>query len=144
MDAAPSRDEISWISWIGGLLLTLAVGGCARLEQSIADSDLVYVWAAVPFALVLVAGGLFVGIARGQSIKQWRLDVAASDPGYRSIVVSLVVGVVIVAIAFTIWNLLAQIADQQKMANIGLWWLGSIIGGIFALIAGLTLGERGK
>ena len=63
------------------------------------------------------------------------------DPGTKRIALGLGGVIFALAIVFVVLNVQGQIADQQKYLNVGLWFVGSIAGGVGALMFGLTAAE---
>lgn len=105
-------------------LLGLPLSGC-RPEPLLAAQDRAWLWLVVPLVgFTLVAGSAALARRRGRSRTAPRLLLAS------------VIGGLLAALAFALYNLSLEIDPWRKMWNVGLWFLGTIGGAV-----GVTLLE---
>lgn len=118
----------------------LLLAGCDA-EALLAAPEQMWLWLAVPLLGFLLAGATLVFVSRKSQIRHWDLASSPIEPGVKSILVWTIAIGAVVAILFIIYNLRLEIDPRQKIWNIGLWLLGTIVGSVGALLSGLSLAE---
>jgi hypothetical protein len=98
----------------------------------------------VPF-LLFAAGGLsYAYYRRRGQLEDWDLREAPEEPSYQPIVVRIWSAAAVLAVAFGVYNVFLKGMDpRQKLVNIGLWLLGTLIGAALALYLGPRMAEPG-
>ncbi len=125
------------------LLLTLTASmmllcsGCTWM----ANDRLTWLWLAVPLLGFGLAGFVLIFYRRRSQIVSWDLRSSPEEPSPRKIILRTISIAGVIAIVFAIYNLLLQMDYAQKGLNIGLWFLGTIIGTALAIFLGLRLAE---
>ena len=115
--------------------------GCESFDGVAADRAQMWLWGFIPAVGYLLLGGLVVFFLRRNQLRHWNLIEQSVDPGTKRIALGLGGVIFALAIVFVVLNVQGQIADQQKYLNVGLWFVGSIAGGVGALMFGLTAAE---
>ena len=122
-----------------GLMATAVLSAGCQSETILGASQQMWMWLAIPFLGLALAGAFFVWLRRHHQIVHWRID--QGEPPVRGIVIGVVIAASVPAVAFIIQNLRVEIDPRQQMWNIGLWLIGTIAGSTAALLSGLRLAE---
>jgi amino acid transporter len=117
--------------------LMLLCSGCSAM----ANDRLTWLWLAVPLLGFGLAGLVIIFYRRRSQIASWDLRSSPEEPSPRRIILRIISIAGVIAIVFAIYNLLLQMDYGQKGLNIGLWFLGTIIGTALAIFLGLRLAE---
>ncbi|MEM6454648.1 MAG: hypothetical protein AAF772_06105 [Acidobacteriota bacterium] len=133
------RESKNQVVFLAGL--SLLCTGCESFDSMAADRAQMWLWIVIPSMAYLLAGGLVVYLLRRRQLKQWNLVNQSSDPGIKGIALGLTVTIFVIVGIFLVLNIQGQISDEQKYWNVGLWMIGSIIGGLAAFLAGLWKAE---
>jgi hypothetical protein len=126
------RDTLHVI-WIFPLLCS----GCT----AVTSDRLTWIWFLVPLLGFWLPGWALILFRRRAQIAAWDLRLSPKEPSVRGIVLWAVGVAGSAAAAFSAYNLLLEMDYAQKGYNIGLWWLGTILGTSLALFLGLRLAE---
>lgn len=111
-------------------------------EALLGSTEQMWLWLVVPLVGFLVAGAILVYVRRRTQLERWDLRENPTEPAVKGILVTTIVIGLVFAIAFAIYNFRLEIDPRQKLWNIGLWFLGTILGTSVALLLGLTRAER--
>lgn len=127
--------------------MMLAASGCdgqVTVTAVCNDPNLLLFWAAIPCALGLVVAAPALYGIRKQQLDHWDLADAPRAPSAFSIVSwSCAAFGVILVLPFPFYLLLADACDpDQRIYNIGIWAVGSLLGMGIALV-GLVLANWG-
>lgn len=124
------------------IMLAIAAlsGGCS-FEELLGQSELTLLWAVAPFLGFALVGGLLVHMRRRGQIRHWDLAHSPAEPTAQRILWSMVVIWILLSIGFAVLNLRLPIDPGQALMNIGLWVVGSILGGLLGLMVGLNTAE---
>lgn len=118
----------------------LMLAGCSP-EAWLGSSDRTWLWIVVPLAVLLIFGSTFVYLRRQSQLEGWSLEQNSSEPRVQGIVVWTLVVAGVIGVLFSFYNFLLEIDPDQKLWNIGSWWLGTAMGVAMALLIGFKLAE---
>lgn len=119
----------------------LFVTGCDS-EVLLGSAEQMWLWLVVPLFGFILAGGVFVYVRRRGQLDAWDLRKHPTEPTVKGILVATVVVGLLLAIVFAVYNIRLEIDPRQKLWNIGLWFLGTLLGTAVALLLGLNRAER--
>lgn len=122
-------------------MVALAATGCDA-EALLGSADQMWLWLLVPLLGFVLVGAIVVYVRRRSQLEAWDLRTSPTEPTVKGILLTTIVVGLILAVAFAIYNFRLEIDPRQKLWNIGLWFLGTILGTSLALIFGLTQAER--
>ena len=125
-------------------IVLLSLAGC-QLNSTLTSDEWTWLWGTVPFLLFAVGGFSYAYYRRRRQLDSWDLRESPEEPSYLPIVVRIWSAAAAFGVAFAIYNVLLQGMDpRQKLVNIGLWLLGTLIGAALALYLGPRMAEPPK
>lgn len=125
------------LAMMGALFVT----GCDS-EALLGSAEQMWLWLVVPLLGFVLAGGVFVYVRRRGQLEAWDLRKDPTEPTVKGILMTTIVIGLLLAIVFAIYNVRLEIDPRQKLWNIGLWFLGTLLGTSVALLLGLNRAER--
>lgn len=121
--------------------LALALGGC-QLDEALRGDRWTWIWLVVPLLGLGLAGFVVVHYRRKAQMEAWDLRMSPGEPSAKRIVLQTIFAVGTIAVLFVVYNFtLGEMDPTQRLMNVGLWLLGSILGTAAALWVGLKSAE---
>lgn len=130
-----SRRRIVFL--FAGALFAVGCGG----GNPVTSDQWTWLWFAVPFLAFGIAGGFIVYYRRLSQLENWDLRVEPREPSPRRIILWMWGTAGATILLFTTYNLLLSMDGDQKLSNIVLWLLGTVVGVALALFLGLRRAE---
>lgn len=123
------------------LLSPIMLTGC-QVDDALKNNAWTWLWIVLPLVGFGLIGLILVFYRRKGQIAAWDLRVSPQEPSAKGIVLWTLTIAGVVAVSFAVYNFLLNNMDNtQKILNIGLWFFGTILGTLLALLFGLRLAE---
>lgn len=129
---------------VSSLLFLLLVSLSACDAEAILNSpEQMWLWLLAPLGFFVIFGTFFVSWRRGRQMRHWNLGSNPTEPSTQSTWLAILIFAILVTVVFVIYNFVVDIDDRQRLWNIGLWFVGTLLGLVLALLLGFRLGEPG-
>lgn len=122
------------------ILLALSLTACNG-EEMLGTSERMWLWLVVPLCGFVLVGAALAVVRRRAQLDLWDPRRDQPEPAVRRILLAAIIVGLILAGAFTAYNFHLGIDPRQKLWNIGLWFLGTVLGTSVALTLGLRRAE---
>lgn len=121
--------------------LVISLGGC-RSSSALNAADQTWLWLVVPLGGFILIGGVIVWSLRRRQLRRWDIATQPREPSTRTILVGTVIAAIAILVVFVVLNLRVDIDPGQRLVNLGLWALGTIVGTTLSLALGLKVAEQ--
>lgn len=132
------RQQRTWLALLA--LVALSTSGCT-LEGLLGTPEQTWLWLAVPLAGFLFIGGTLISLRRRSQLSAWDMAAQSSEPSMHRILLGTVIAAILLVVVFVVLNLRVEIDPGQRLWNMGLWALGTILGSALSLFLGLRFAE---
>lgn len=122
------------------LLVVTLLSGC-QADEIFGASEQTWFWFAIPCLGFGLIGGVLIHYRRKSQLAGWDLGRSPSEPTVRGILLWTVGIALTLAVVFLLYHFRLEIDPRQKLWNVSLWFLGSIVGGAASLLFGLSTAE---
>jgi len=121
------------------VMVALSVTACDA-RTILGSAEQTWLWLVVPLLGFVMVGASLVYFQRRAQLRAWNQKRDRTEPTVKGILLTTVVIGLVLAVVFAVYNFRLEIDPRQKLWNIGLWFLGTLLG----MSAAFLLGSRRK